>query len=373
MVAVLTAVPAPSRGVEASAAARRRRAPAVLGFWLGGRAAKTQYRSLMKRLSALGFKKGLLREIVFPDWWSPECEGDPAAVAELEFRVARFLGSSAGSVSEVVHLASLPGVQSARLRHTLSTTAPKLMPAVLTSLRVARAALDAWSAPRPLRDVPADPLFLRKLILDLGTLVDLDAVVTWLWDAGIPVLALQDLPAPKFQAMACILGGRPVVLLGHRVDVPSRLLFSVAHELGHISRGDCSAEGPVIDGEDDYCRPEDQAEEDAANAFALRLLGGAESVPIPSAREPKDLADEAGRIGRQLRIDPGHLLQVWSKATGDYATTQRALNALWADSGGLTLIAGRQRREIDSDAAPETDRSLLRLLSPAEPHPECGR
>ena len=324
-------------------------------------------------MGALGFRQGLLKEIVFPDWWSPECEDDPAAVAELEFRVARFLGSSAGRDWGMVHLASLPGVQSARLRHTLSTTAPKLMPAVLTSLRVARAAVDAWSAPRPVRNVPTDPLVLRESILGLGALVDLDAVVTWLWDAGIPVLALQDLPTPKFQAMACILGGRPVVLLGHRVDAPSRLLFSVAHELGHVSRGDCSAEGPVIDGEDDFCRPEDQAEEDAANTFAFRLLGGAETVPAPGAREPKDLADEAGRIGRQLRIDPGHLLQVWSKVTGDYATMQRALSALWADRGGLALIAGKQQSEIDSGAAPETDRSLLRLLSSADARPACGR
>ena len=327
----------------------------------------------MKRLGALGFKPGLLKMIVFPDWWGPECQDDPAAVAELEFRVSRFLGSSVWPNAKIVSLASLPGVRSARLRHAASTTTPKLMPAVLTALRVARAAVDAWSDPKPMRQVPSDPLALRGSILGFRGLVDLEAVVNWLWDAGIPVLTLQGLPAPKFQAMACLVSGRPVILLGHHVDAPSRLLFSVAHEVGHVSRGDCSAEGPVVDGEDDYCRPEDQEEEDAANAFAFRLLGGAESVPAPGAREPKELADEAGRTGRKLSIDPGYLIQVWARDIGDYSLAQRALTALWADRGGLDWITAKQRDEIDAGDAPETDRALLRLLSVVEPRPSCGR
>ena len=73
---------------------------------------------------------------------------------------------------------------------------------------------------------------------------------------------------------------RPVVVLGHRHDEPGRVAFRISHEAGHIAKGDCTPDAPVVDEDEEI--PSDDEMEELADQYAVRALMGEAAIPEPS-------------------------------------------------------------------------------------------
>jgi Zn-dependent peptidase ImmA (M78 family) len=89
-----------------------------------------------------------------------------------------------------------------------------------------------------------------------------------------------------------------VVLLGHKHDEPGRVAFFVAHEVGHITNGDCSPDSPIIDGEGEEEVPDDTAMERAADQYATSVLVGNTVLPDVETNNFRDLAKMSSEIER---------------------------------------------------------------------------
>lgn len=322
----------------------------------------------MHRLSAAGFKPSVARRAVLPDWWDASCEQNPALLPDIEFRVARFLGAPLALVRDANVPLISPKYPNAQLRQVRDIDRDRVGPAIHLALRVAAATLRNWRGGSAKLDLPPpDPLRWRGLLQQEAEVIRLRHVLPDLWRRGIPVIHLdkESVPEPRFQGMACIVEGRPVVVLAHSLDEPGHLAFIIAHEVGHIVYGDCEEGRPEVD-EDDR-NPDDADAELRANLYSARALLG-EGVPHLTKGTHQQLAEQASRVEKERRIDAALVARRWGRLAGRagdkdaYALATRAVAALGRDKRGKVEIRKAFDEHIDLDAASDTDQALLSCL-----------
>jgi len=326
----------------------------------------------MKRLSRAGFKGEFVRSAILPDWWEDRCSDDPSLLQDVEIRLARFLGLPLAVIKEPNMVLAAREYPAAQLRRVREFDRNRLRPAIHSAMRIAEAVV------RNLRDrkdkpvmPPTDPLEWRKGIEALGRTVTLDNIISDLWTRGIPVVPIDMLPMPSFQGMCCIVESRPVILLGYKHDEPGRVAFLVAHEVGHVTAGDCAPERPVVDEEDEITDETDI--ERRADRYATHVLIGSDTVPKIDAGTFKDLARGASERERETGADASMVIFAWARRTGDYAMATMAVKALYRHLGARQHLHELFDRHVDVSAAAETDRALLRCVyDDPEPNEAVG-
>ena len=227
---------------------------------------------------------------------------------------------------------------------------------------VVRNLRESVPAPAP---PPPDGLAWRQQIRKSIGSVDLDAILKDLWTRGIPVVPTQLLPTPSFQGLAAVVESRPVVVLGHRHDEPGRAAFRISHEAGHIARGDCTPDAPVVDKDEEILSDDDM--EKLADRYAIRVVMGKHTIPelSPSAfGDFRNLANRAAEMERETGIDAGAIIFSWARTSGDYATATMATKALYLSTGAARILRKYFRRFVNIEGASLSDQELMRVVVP---------
>lgn len=318
------------------------------------------FTSLMRRLSAAGFKAPFAQTALLPDWWEPSCDDDPSLVPDLEIRVARFLGAPLEVVRDPNAVLSAPTYAGAQLRRVRDLARDRLASAIHAALQIAGAVVRNMENV-PLRLPPTDAMAWRNQIARKGAILQLGDVLADLWARGVPVIQVATLPTPGFQGLVAFVEGRPVVVIGHDIDEPSRLAFVIAHEIAHVVLGDCSAEHPVVD--EDEIVADDHAVEQRADAYANALLTGDVEAPPLNPRDFKELALKAAEQEKQYGIDASSIIWSWARRTLDYQLATMATKALYRNKGGKRLARENFDAHVNVVDAPDSDRALLRCLN----------
>lgn len=313
----------------------------------------------MARLSRAGFKREFVASAVLPDWWDEEAARDDSVLPELELRIARFLAAPISQVRDPRVSLSVPSRPGAQLRRLRGIDPGRIEPAIHAAIAIAGAAVRNLREPMPVRMPPADPLVWRSGLRRGSHAVSLDDVSKDLWARGIPVVPIGLLPTPKFQGAACIVEGRPVVLVGHRNDEPARVAFLVAHEAGHLAAGDCTPDSPVID-EDEMMDTSDM--ERRADLYAQSVLMGGVAAPDLDGDDFRQLARRAAELEHTTGAEAGATLFSWAARTGRYDAAVLAIKALYRGIGARRTLRDHFERQVDLDAASETDHALLRCI-----------
>lgn len=320
------------------------------------------FTSLMRRLGRAGFKNDFVRSAILPEWWDQQCVRNVAVLPDIEIRVARFLGTPIASVRNPDARLVAPTYEGAQLRRIRDLERDRLAAAIHAAIQIAGAVVrnirERNSVPRV---PPQDALAWRNEILHGGSALKLPHILTDCWNRGIPVVPIDVLPVPNFQGLACVVEGHPVVVLGHKHDEPGRVSFLIAHEVGHIAAGDCDAEHPVVDEEEEVVDNTDP--EKRADRYATSLLVGTTRIPDLIATGPKDLASKAAKIERESAVDAGAVIWSWARKTGDYARAVTAVKALYRATGARRVLREHFERFVDLGSASETDRALLRSVA----------
>ena len=316
----------------------------------------------MRRLSQAGFKREFIARAILPDWWDESCRADTSLLQDIDFRVARFLSSPLAVVRDANIALSPPAYPGAKLRRVRDFNRERLGPAIHSALRIAEAVVRSLRnrLPDPARIPPVTGPEWRSQIGHQGPTTVLDDIVDDLWSRGIPVIPLDVLPAPRFQGIACVALGRPVILLGHKHDEPGRVAFLVAHEAGHIAAGDCGPAQPVVDEEDEVI--DDSEMERQADHYATQVLVGDDRAPLVEGEDFRRLATRAVDLELETGADASFIIWDWASRTGNYATASMAVQALYRAVGARHTLRKHFAQHVDSDVAGESDRVLLRCV-----------
>lgn len=329
------------------------------------------FTTLMRRLARAGFKGDFVSLAVLPDWWQADCVNDPTLLSDIEVRVARFLKAPLASIRDPKATLAPPSYAGAQLRRVRNIDRDRLAPAIHAAIQVAAAVVRSLREPRAdVRVPPPDALQWRSEIRHPDAPVKLRDVLTDCWKRGIPIVPMEVLPSPSFQGLACIVEGRPVVVLGHKHDEPGRVASLVAHEIGHVVAGDCEPEQPVVDEEETADDATDM--ERLADQYAAKLLVGDTLIPDAAATNPKELASTAAAIEREHGVDAGAVIWSWARKTGIYADAVTALKALYRANGARRLVREHFLRFVDLDSATESDRALLRSVLGDSDHDDAA-
>jgi hypothetical protein len=168
--------------------------------------------------------------------------------------------------------------------------------------------------------------------------------------------------------MAVKVRGRPIVVLCKKTKAPAWLLFILAHELGHIVLGHIPDDGVLIDENVDTNERDD--EEMAANAFALELLTGKREANFRAGgRWPNAemLVHFAKEYGRELKIDPGHIILNYAHTMGKefFPVANAALGKLGSPDA-MGVVRRKLAQHLDWSRLPEDSSEFLMRVSQSE-------
>jgi hypothetical protein len=199
---------------------------------------------------------------------------------------------------------------SARFKHL--TTQDSVQQNILSSFGVAIGRLLLRGVPPGRGFTGLSPFELRESILGSGQYVDLQQLLAACWALGVPVIQLRVFPltTKSMHAMVIESGGRHAILLGRNASYPAPAAFTLAHEIGHISRDHIRGVLALIDVEDPALAKDQDAQETEADAFALSILTGSPAPEISTQFEnfnAPTLADAVLKAGPQYGIEPGTL------------------------------------------------------------------
>ncbi len=253
------------------------------------------------------------------------------------------------------------GAANARLRKVHNIDSDRIAPAIHAALGVGAASLRTLRSPdSPVSLPPSDPIKWREQLCKANATVNLEVMLDDLWHRGIPVLPAETLPAPSFQGLAGIIKGRPIIVLGHRHDIPGRAAFTIAHEVCHIVFRDCQEGQPVVDEEDDVA--DTSAIELRADEYARAFFAGKAELPTIQATSFKELAQLAFDFEERSGVEASFVIFDWARRTGDFQNAMMAIKALYRGHGARRMLRDKFDQFVEVGEASESDRALLSCI-----------
>ncbi|MBX3623110.1 MAG: hypothetical protein KF891_24345 [Rhizobacter sp.] len=196
----------------------------------------------------------------------------------------------------------------------------------------------------------------------------------------MPVVHIQNWPKQlrRPDAMCVRVGERPVVLAVRQDSTLARLTYLVAHEVGHIMQGHLQADDNAVLVDDtlpvDEVASSKDADERAADAFAMELLGG-EALRSASKRlgahtQELKLAAAAATAGRGSGLDAGQIVFGWARLHGDWKLAAKAMWYLTTTQAAPVVVNDVAKRYIDLDAVSSDAQEHLVQLTGMQFHDE---
>jgi len=324
--------------------------------------------ALYRRLREVGLTRPYIRKLILPEWWDDQTAENPAAMAEGLIFLSRHLGLDLATLRNPGVPLAFRGFGSCKFKKSKDATEDQLSLARAMATRAAQFANVATS--EPFQPPPASAAQVRREILGQGApWIGLEGLVDYCWSLGIPVIHLSSLPrAKRPDGLAARVNGRPVIVLCKQTVYSAWMLFILAHELGHIALGHIEDDGVLID--EDMDHNEQDAEESAANAFAVELLtGDAAGCFRTSGNWPnaQQLATIAREVGRRMRVAPGHIVLNYahSMGSGFWPVAHAALAILEPKKDALKMLRQKMAAHLDWSSLPEDSSEFLMRISQA--------
>lgn len=333
-----------------------------------------EMKTLYERLSEVGFPKKFVREMALPDWWDEEFEATPGAVLEAATYVSRRLNLDIKSLLKSEATPTFKQSCQAKFKTKQGTKPENILVAQCMAERVAE--MIAYTCVTEIKPLPNSAKFVRDEIVQKRQYVDLEGLLEFCWNYGIPSVHFDGFPnsqgVRKFDGMVAFAYERPVIVISSSHHSPAWLLFILGHELGHIIKGHLNFSSIV----DEEVNPENQdTEEIEANEFAVELLLGRPDMTYYSPRcfTGEQLVAYAQNISNRDAVDPGVVVlnYAWGKAkqTAEkksrqiiWATARKALNILEGIADAPKKINRYARNYLNLDKLDGDSQDYLELV-----------
>lgn len=285
--------------------------------------------TLYERLSAIGLPEKFIREQALPDWWDEEFENTPGAVVEAAAYISRRLNLDITSLLEPLATPTFKQSCVASFKTKQGIATQELYNAYCIAARIAEMA--AFACVKEYKLLPAAASIVRDSILTTQEFVNLEGLLKFCWDSGIPVIHFDGFPKSqdKFEGMVAFFDRRPVIVISLNQTSEAWLAFILAHELGHIIKGHVNNR-TLIDAH--ILLLDSDIEEIEASGFAVEVLLGKPDIGynFPPYLEGEQIVDYARHISVRDQVDPGAVIinNAWNKAVR--VATLKEERIIWA-------------------------------------------
>lgn len=305
--------------------------------------AQMEMATLYERLSQIGFQKKFIKGKALPDWWGKDCESTPGAVIEGATYISRRLNLELSSLLDINTEPRFKNLCQPKFKKQPKTKNQDLKVSHCLAARIAE--LTSYACKTEYRAIDNYSVAeIRTQILSDRQYIDLDGVLNFCWNHGIPVIHFNEFPTgvKKFHGMVAPFNKRPAIIISLQDNSFAKLLFIVLHELGHIYKKHVN-DSILID---EKVELEDSDEEEVeANEFAVEVLFGQSNKSYNSfkkfisADELVQLAFNVSTIEKE--IEPGAVVMNISWHRVNRAETKKEKNIIWATARkALKIIEG---------------------------------
>jgi hypothetical protein len=320
-------------------------------------------RSLYARLQRAGLDARFVRETLLPDWWDDAIAEHPTGYAEARLRIARALGLSLRQLDSEDPLREMLSETRLRCKTRRGMELDSIRWTIALAKRAAELATRA--TPKPYEPIPESASQIRDAILQEHQWVSLDNLLVYCWQHGIPVIPLKSKPrrSKRVDGLIVRVGERPVIVLARDHRYSARLLFIVAHALGHWVCGHLSDQ-PIF-AEESIAREAENHEEAEANWFAVELLTGKPDSAYwtPRFLTASQLAERARKVGKRDGVDPGVVALNCAWNEGCWAMGMGTLKILEPEPKGAQTLQQRMLESLEWSRLHEEDAQLLLRLT----------
>ncbi len=326
--------------------------------------------TFLNRVSALDGRLAEGLSKLVPEWWNESLNASPGISQQVILGLAKFANLDLNTV--VNPQADLKFNDSIRrYKHASNKSVEQLQAATAVVHGIAKIAATVVNT--EFNGIPSAQAIRQSILREGKPWVDFPALLEFSWSMGIPVLYMPEIPAErKMDAVAIKVSERPVIALTKKHKHASALLFSLAHELGHIAHGHLENDSLWIDekiNEDDVENPQEQQ----ANQFAIELLSGRPDAAFHSKGRvtAKVLAAESLRIAKEQHVDPGHVALNYAKTMEKkglncFAVSSSALNILDPELNWPETVSRIFIQHVDEDKVSEDKFEILCRMNNVE-------
>jgi transcriptional regulator with XRE-family HTH domain/Zn-dependent peptidase ImmA (M78 family) len=248
-----------------------------------------RFDAVLEKLAGIGFNRDFVFKKLVPSSLRAHVEdGDrevaEAAVLQTVARTGRVLGIDTNHFF-------LPGplalddlaVSAARFKIPANFSVSKLTAYAVYAHYLALLVLQA-TPHLPTSRIPASWKHIRRQIIGKYQELDLETIVNYCWDIGIPVLPLND-PA-AFHGATWRVRGRNIIVVKQRTRSEARWMTDIFHELWHAAQNPDLTENAFVEDDPRSAGYATSIEEEIATDFAADILlaGKAEELALECAR-----------------------------------------------------------------------------------------
>jgi hypothetical protein len=285
---------------------------------------------LRRRLSAEGVKRSFLNEVILPSWWNDSLAEAPGGMREAAAYVCARLGFNLASLMDERHPLALCPQPGVKFKKAAGVTEAEVCQATHYALGVARTVASSLLE-TPASLVPSPRELRERLLVDAKQpWIGLRDILNASWGLGIPVIHVTKVPAgvKKPDALATMIGDRPVIVVLSARKSPAWIAFMVAHELGHIHHGHVRSGQTLVD--EKFDTHDGDRDESQANEFASQLLTGQTDLGLHSHHRLNafELAASTRVFAARYRVAPGVAALNYAFTTGFWPVANGALRYL---------------------------------------------
>ena len=289
--------------------------------------------NLYNQLSTVGIVKSFAKKVL-PEWWDDEIALSASGLQQAQLYFSRAFNL------DIVSLQSgqtQPKFHIVERKFKLSRNVTDDDVAVGAHYVTAIAKLALQTIAKLQAVVPKDPNELRRHIIEKYSCVNLNGLLSYCKEVGIPVLHVDKVPGKKMTGLVARIDGQFAIVISKKGH-PAYQLFYLAHELGHIAHGHLAINGFI--GDESINSSGNDADEKEADAYAIRLLNGnevryaAQGVKL----SPQQLYLAAKRKSEQENVDVGHIILNFGNAQKNIPLANMALRKVVGSDNGADVI-----------------------------------
>lgn len=230
-----------------------------------------QMQIIWKKLGSLGYKKNWLQKNIMPIWWEDKLAQDPVNKKIAELTLSKFLGIPLEKLrNEEIILEKDSFEERVCFKTNSNNDIEKNYPSLKVCYSLAKSILANVNL-NSTSDYKFTALDIRGRILKKTSKIDLNSLLDFCWESGIPVVHTENLPYKVIDGLVFSIGGAKIIFLTLKNSI-SRNAFNLAHEIGHIFSGHLENDDILQDFKIDYSSS--SSKEKQANLFATELISG---------------------------------------------------------------------------------------------------
>lgn len=312
-------------------------------------------------LEKFGIDKKFIKDILLPDWWDAEIAKTKVGYLQTIDIISKNLGIDLAKFAANPETISLKGNAVIKYKTAKNINIPDnlIWPKSL-AFRISELIEEVLSI--ELKPIPDNALEIRNQIIKNYKILNLDTLLDYLWNHGIPVLYISEFPKDvnKMDGMIVNLSNRPTIIIYKKRKHDAWLLFVLAHELGHFIKGHLSKSGNIIYDTDIENEPDNEERE--ANEFAIQLLMGSETKNFniqERIESPYKLSNIVRAIGKEFKIDPGVIVLNFAYKTKYWALAEQTLKILDPKADAVKKIKEKIRQHFSFENTTEENADFL--------------